>query len=141
MIREEARICNSGNLEGGGRKLVSFPNFVPSSMDVTVFGGLVCGLYVENLEAGHFPGGSLYAQVLATFSSFVVQVPVFIWWVMVFGFASGGSIYLVAGGVFLHPCGGGRQHLAPSLVVFLFYSGGSGLSTLHTAGFLNLGEL
>ena len=57
MIREEARNCSPGNLEGGGGKLVSFPNFVPSSLGVTVFGGLVCGLYVENLEAGHCPRG------------------------------------------------------------------------------------
>ena len=110
MIREEAIICSPRNLDGGGRKLVAFPALVPSSMGVTVFGGLVCGLYVENLEAGHYLGGSLYAQVSATLSSFAVQVPVFIWWVMVFGFASGRSLYLVVEGVSVLPCAGGRRN-------------------------------
>ena len=77
MIREEAIICSLGNLEGGGRKLVSFPNFMPFDVGATVFGGLVCGLYVENLDAGHCPGGS-YTQASATLSLFVVQFPVLV---------------------------------------------------------------
>ena len=114
---------------------------MPSDVVMTMFGGLVCGLYVENLEVGHYPRGS-YTQVSATLSSFVVQFLVLVWWVMVFGFAGGGSLYLVVRGVSVLPaCGGGRRNLAPSLVVFVFYSGGSGLWTLHTVGFLELGEL
>ena len=58
MLREEARIYSLGNLEGGGGKTVSFQNFMPSDVGATVFGGLVCGLYVENLEAGHCLGVS-----------------------------------------------------------------------------------
>ena len=58
MIREEARICSPGNLECGDGKLVSFPNVMPSNVGVATCGGLVCGFYVENLDAGHCSGGS-----------------------------------------------------------------------------------
>ena len=111
-----------------------------SGVGVTVFGGLVCGLYVENLDAGHCPGVS-YAQASATLSLFFVQFLVLVWWVMVFGFAGGGSLYLEVGGIFVLPYGGGRRHLAPSLVVFVFYSWGYDIWTLHMVGFLDLGKL
>ena len=58
MRREEDRIFSPGNLEGGGGKLVSFPNFVPFGMGAMVFGGLVCRLCVDNLDVSRFHRGS-----------------------------------------------------------------------------------
>ena len=80
--------------------------------------------------AGHCPGGS-YAQASTTLSSFVFQFPVLVWWVMVFGFLGGGSLYLVVGGVSMLPCGVGWRHWAPLLVVF-FSMVGVLVSRLYT---------
>ena len=77
MLREEARICSTRNLEGGGEKLVSFPNFMPSNVGATVFGGLVCGRF--SLPWGMLRSGIDYLVIICFSISWVGLVDDGIW--------------------------------------------------------------
>ena len=77
MLRDEAIICGSGNLEGGGGKLVSFPNFMPFDVGATVFGGLVCGHW--SLPWGKLCSSIDYLVIIFFSISFVGLVGDGIW--------------------------------------------------------------
>ena len=72
-------------LEGGGGKLVSFPNFMPSNVGAMVFGGLVCGHW--SLPLGKLRLGIDYLVIICFPSVGLVGDGIWFswWWRSLFG--------------------------------------------------------